>query len=295
MKAFRKLATLISAGVLCLALASCGMVVPSTNLEVDPATGAGKASFTMVVPKNGVDGVGNNYAVFDESGKNVNQGYIVSNDKLLALLKSKVPAGFTVTMKEQTKMVDVENEETGEVDTKDQGSFDFTVTFSFSSIADYNAKIKQWLPEKYWTAAKETLGAAEAIKEAAIATTGEATAADVTLTVDMRILDVVCQWVYDIASTDTTGAVIDGGNGWQYPYVYNMDKGSYTISLGGKNTTKPYSNTKPEISVKATGVDTTAKAPSTPTSPSTGDPLAVSAIAVTVLAGGALMLLKKRK
>ena len=288
MKRLKKLAAIVSAGVLCLALASCGHLVPSANLEVNPANGSGKANFTISVPKNGVEGVGNNFMVEGDT-ENANKGYIKSPEALLTLFKSKVPSGFTVTMKEQTKMEEVENKETGKTETKDLGSYDYTVTFSFSSIADYNAKIKKWMPAKYWDAAKAYIGATDDIKEAAMTATGEAAAADVTLTVDTRILEVLGQWAFDVASTDTTGAVIDGGDGWDYKYVYDMDQSTFAIKFGGKDTAEKYNSAKSALTVKATGVDTSA------TSPSTGDPLAVSAVVVTVLAGGALLLLKKRK
>lgn len=295
MKHLKKLAVLAMAAVLCVVLASCGGVAPSSYLEVDPATGAGKASFTMSVPKNGVDGIGNNFVVADGDNPNVNQGYITSPDALLNLMKSKVPSGFEVTMKEETKMVDVENDE-GEVETKDQGSYDYTVTFSFSNVDDYNAKVKEWMPAKYWDLAKTALGSD--VKELVMSTSGDAKDATVSLTADMRILAVVCQWVYDIVSTDSTGAVIDGGNGFQYDYVYNMDKGSYTVKFNGKETKKAYSATKSEITMEASGIDTTAesKPDSKPdnSNPATGEPLAVSAVFLTAIAAGVLLAARKR-
>lgn len=289
MKSFKKFSAFVIAGALCLALASCGHLVPSGNLEVNPATGSGKANFTIVVPKNGVEGVGNNFMVEGDTA-NANKGYIKSPEALLNLFKSKVPSGFTVTMKEQTKMEEVENKDTGKTETKDLGSYDYTVSFSFSSIADYNAKIKKWMPAKYWDAAKTYIGASDDIQEAVMTTTGEAAAADVTLTVDTRILEVLGQWAFDVASTDTTGAVIDGGDGWDYKYVYDMTQSTFTIKLGDKKTSETYNSAKASLSVKATGVDTTAAEPA----PSTGDPIAVSAIVLTLLAGGALLALKKR-
>lgn len=294
MKHLKKLGVLAMAVVLCISLASCGGVVPSSYLEVDPATGAGKANFTMSVPKNGAEGIGNNFVVADGDNPNVNQGYITSADALLKLMKSKVPSGFEVTMKEQTKMEDIIDEDTEEVTgQRDTGSYDYTVTFSFSDIKDYNAKIKEWLPAKYWDLAKTALN--DEVKEAAMETTGDAKSANVSLTVDMRILEVVCQWVYDVISTDTTGAVIDGGSGFQYQYVYNMDKGSFTVKFNGKETNKPYSATKGEIKAEATGIDTTEEPEPTETpSPSTGEPLAISAVLLTAAAAGALLIARKR-
>lgn len=276
-----------------MVLASCGGVAPSSYLEVDPATGAGKASFTMMVPKNGYDGIGNNFIEPNGDEEPKAEGYIKNPEALLNLIKSKVPAGFTVTMKEQTNMVTVETED-GDEDTIDKGSFDYTATFSFSSIDDYNAKIKEWLPAKYWELANAVYPD-NAIKEAAMTTKGDAKNATVSLTTDMRILDVVCQWVFDITSTDTTGAVVDGGSGFDYQYYWNMDKGSYTVKFNGKETKKTYSAAKSDISVEATGIDTSKPDDGNkPANPSTGEPLAVSAVVLTAAAAGALLFARKR-
>lgn len=292
MKNLKKLAALALAVILCFALASCGGVVPSSYLEVDPATGAGKASFSMMVPKNGVNGIGNNFYEPNDGEPN-DQGYITSPDALLTLLKSKVPSGFTVTMKEETKMAEVKDDQTGETSTKDQGNFTYTVSFSFSSIADYNAKIEKWLPAKYWDLAKTALNVE--INKTAMTSTGDANNATVTLTSDAHILDVMCQWAYDITTNDTTGAFVrrNQDHEYQYQYFYTMDDGTYTVKFNGKETVKKYNAVDGAVKVEATGIDTTATSNPTP-NPSTGDPIAVSAIVVTALAAGALLIARKR-
>lgn len=309
MKHVKKLGILVMAAILCVALASCGGLAPSSYLEVDPVTGAGKASFTMMVPKNGVDDIGNNFIEPNGDEEPKAEGYIKNPNALLNLFKSKVPSGFDVTMKEQTNMVTVETED-GDEDTVDKGSFDYTVTFSFSSIDDYNAKIKTWLPAKYWDLANAAYPDNK-IKEVTMTTTGDAKNATVTLATDMRILDVVCQWVFDVASTDKTGAVVDGGSGFDYQYFWNMDKGSYAVKFNGKETKKAYSAAKSAISVEAAGIDTSKpadepastpadKPASTPddkpasTNPATGEPLAVSAAVLIAAAAGALLFARKR-
>lgn len=294
MKHFKKLAILAMLAVLCVVLASCGQFVPSATLEVDAATGAGTARFTMVVPKNGANDVGNNWVTPNgDSGPN-ETGYLTSPEAVLNLFKSKVPSGFTVTMKEQTNIVDVTDEDTDEVDKVDKGSFDYTVTFSFTSIDDYNAKVKAWLPDKYWESAKTMKGYETDVKEATMTVEGDAANANVSLSVDMRILQVMCEWAWDISSTDTTGAVVDGGSGFdrtQSDY-FNMDKGTFDVKFNGKTTSKRYSATKPDIELKATGVDTTAT--TTPGNPTTGDAVAVSAVVLSVAAAGVLLALRKR-
>ena len=108
MKSLKKFSAFVIAGALCLALASCGHLVPSGNLEDNPATGSGKANFTIVVPKNGVEGVGNNFMVEGDTA-NANKGYIKSPEALLNLFKSKVPSGFTVTMKDGQALVETDS------------------------------------------------------------------------------------------------------------------------------------------------------------------------------------------
>ena len=303
MKHVKKLAALAMAMVLCLALASCGQLVPSSYLEIDPATGAGTAQFTMVVPKNGANDVGNNFIEPNGDSEPNETGWIKTPQALLELMKSKVPSGFEVTMEEVTNMVDVEDDDTGEIDTVDKGSFDYTVSFSFSSIDDYNAKVKQWLPDEYWTLAETAVGAE--IAETSMTVSGDAENADVTLTTDMRILEVMCQWAYAIAEADSTGdqvgVVLPSGQAWNYSYIYNMDKGSFTVKFNGKETQKQYSAANGEITAKASGVDTTAESeptqeqPSGPAgNPSTGEPLAVSAIVLAAAAAGALVIARKR-
>lgn len=228
----RKIAALALAAILCLAMAACGHAAPSGRLEMDSATGAGTASFTMVVPKNGAPDVGNNFVEPNGNDGPNDTAYITSPDALLKLLQDNVPEGFTVTVEEQTKLVDHEDE-FGDIDTVDEGSFDYTIAFSFIGIADYNAKIRQWLPQQYWDAAREALGAE--VGEAVL-TTGGGTG----LTADMRILDVICQWAFDLISTDTTGAVVDGGSGFDYQYCYNMDKAAFTVVLDGEEASARY-------------------------------------------------------
>lgn len=293
MKHVKKLAILAMLAVLCVVLASCGKFVPSATLEVDAATGAGTARFTMVVPKNGVDDVGNNWVTPNGDSEPNETGYLTSPEAVLNLFKSKVPSGFTVTMEEQTNFVDVTSEETDEVDRVDKGSFDYTVTFSFTSIDDYNAKVKAWLPDKYWEEAKTVASLESDVKEATMTVEGDAANANVSLSVDMRILQVMCEWAWDICKTDTTGAVVEGSGGFDRTNAgFNMDKGTFDVKFNGKTTSKRYSAAKPDIELKATGVDTTAT--TTPGNPTTGDAVAVSAVVLSVAAAGVLLALRKR-
>ena len=213
----------------CLVLAACGHGVPSGIIEFDPATGNGTATFTMVVPKNGAPDVGNNFIEPNGDDGPNNTGYIKSPDALLDLVKANVPEGFEVSMEEAVKIVEVQDE-FGDVDTIDQGSFDYTITFSFNGVEDYNAKIKQWMPQQHWDAA-------EAILTFAVQ---EATLVDGVLTVDMHILDVLTQWAFTLVSTDTTGAVVDGGSGFDYTYCYNLAKSTLTVKVGAAEATERY-------------------------------------------------------
>lgn len=245
----RKIAVLALAAILCLTMAACGHAVPSGRLEMDSATGAGTASFTMVVPKNGARDVGNNFVEPNGNDGPNHTAYITNPDALLKLVQDNVPEGFTVTMEEQTRMVDHEDE-FGDIDTVDEGSFDYSITFSFNGIEDYNARMKQWLPQKYWDAAKNAL-AAEA-GEAVLTTDGGAA-----LTADMRILDVICQWAFDLISTDTTGAVVDGGSGFDFQYCYNMDKASFAVVLDGEESSARYGTSNNLVTVGSAAADAT--------------------------------------
>ena len=213
----------------CLVLAACGHGVPSGVIEFDPETGNGTAAFTMVVPKNGAPDVGNNFIEPNGDDGPNNTGYIKSPDALLDLVKANVPEGFEVSMEEVTKLVEVKDE-FGDVDTIDQGSFDYTITFSFNGVEDFNAKMKQWLPQQYWDAAQAVLTFA----------VQEATLVDGALSVDMHILDVIGQWAFTLTSTDTTGAVVDGGSGFDYAYYYNLAKSTLTVKVGTVETTERY-------------------------------------------------------
>lgn len=229
---------------MCLVLAACGHAVPSGIIEIDPETGAGTASFTMVVPKNGAPDVGNNFIEPNGDDGPNNTAYIKNPEALLDLVKANVPEGFEVTMEETTKMVEVEDE-FGDVDTIDQGSFDYTITFSFNGVDDYNAKMKQWLPQQYWDAAETVL--TFKVKEA--------TLADGALTVDMHILDVISQWAFTLTSTDTTGTVVDGGSGFDYAYYYNLAKSTLTVKLGANETTERYDVVEMNVTAGAAAVE----------------------------------------
>lgn len=293
MKRIKILGILAMFIVVCVTLASCGQFVPTATLEVN-TDGSGTATFVMVVPKNGADDVGNNWVTPNGDSEPNNTGYLTSPDAILNLFKSKLPSGFTITMKEQTNFVDVEDQETGEIDHVDKGSFDYTITFPFSSIEDYNAKIKSWLPDKYWEAAKTAAAFETDVEEASMTVEGDAANANITFTVDMRILQVMCEWAWDICSTDTTGAVVDGGSGFDRQYAgFNMDKGTFDVNFNGKNTHKRYSATKPEIEVKATGVNTTET--TTPENPGTGVPMVASVVMLGAAAAAGVMLITRKR
>lgn len=253
----KNLAILVAMLVLCLALAACGHAVPSGTIEMDPETGEGTAVFTMVVPKNGAPDVGNNFIEPNGNDAPNNAGYIKSPQALLDLIKANVPEGFEVTMEEVTKMVDREDE-FGDVDTVDQGSFDYTIRFSFTGVEDFNAKMKQWLPQQYWDAAAAVL--TFDVKEAALADGG--------LSVDMHILDVISQWAFTLTSTDTTGAVVDGGSGFDYIYYYNLAKSTLTVKLGTVEASERYDTV--QMSVNAGG--TPAPTEPAPTQPAPTEP-----------------------
>lgn len=305
MKTSRKILILAVIAAICLALAACGHAVPSGIVEMDPDTGAGTASFTMVVPKNGAPDVGNNFVEPNGDDGPNNTGYISNPDALLTLMQSNVPEGFTVTMEEVKKMVDREDE-FGDTETVDEGSFDYTVTFSFSGIDDFNAKLKQWLPQQYWDAAAQVL--TFAVKEAVLT--------DGSLTLDMHILDVITQWAYTVISTDTTGAVVDGGSGFDYIYCYNLAKSTLTVKLGDDETTERYDSvamdvtagkpgdapaTEPpaETDPPATKPAETQPAPTNPTGEpadglSTGAVVGIAAAVAAVIAVIVVVILRKR-
>lgn len=245
----KKVAALVLAIFLCIALAACGNVTPSGRLEMDSTTGAGTATFTMVVPKNGAPNVGNNFVEPNGDDEPNDTAYITSPDALLRLVQENVPEGFTVTVEEQIKMVEHEDE-FGDIDTVDEGSFDYTITFSFIGIEDYNGKINQWLPKKCWDAAEEVLGTE--ISPAILNDEGTA------LTVDTRILNVICQWGFDLISTDTTGAVVDGGSGFDYQYCYNMDKATFSVALDGKEAGARYGGTDSLLTAGSGAAEATA-------------------------------------
>lgn len=252
MKTSRKILILAVIAALCLALAACGHAVPSGIVEMDPETGAGTASFTMVVPKNGAPDVGNNFVEPNGDDGPNNTGYITSPDALLTLMQNNVPEGFTVTVEEVTKMVGREDE-FGDIDNVDEGSFDYTVTFSFNGIDDLNAKLKQWLPQRYWDAAAQVL--TFEVKEA--------TLSDGSLTLDMHILDVITQWAYTVISTDTTGAVVDGGSGFDYVYCYNLAKSTLTVKLGDAETTEQYDSVAMDVTAGKSGEPVATDPPAT--------------------------------
>ena len=295
----KKFVLILTVIALCAAMAACGHGVPSGIVEMDPETGDGTASFTMVVPKNGAPDVGNNFVEPNGDDGPNNTSYITSPDALLTLIQNNIPEGFTVTMNEVTKMVEQEDE-FGDVDTVDQGSFDYTISFPFNGIEDLNAKLKQWLPQQYWDAAAAVL--TFEVKEAALS--------DTALTLDMHILDVIAQWAFTLTSTDTTGAVVDGGSGFDYAYYYNMAKSTLTVKLGKIETTGRYDTV--ELSVTA-GVPEETAPPTTdepgtepaPTDPAPTDPAptepesevpvgTIVAVILVVAAVAVVLILRKR-
>lgn len=295
----KKFVLILTVIALCAAMAACGHGVPSGIVEMDPETGDGTASFTMVVPKNGAPDVGNNFVEPNGDDGPNNTGYITSPDALLTLIQNNIPEGFTVTMNEVTKMVEQEDE-FGDVDTVDQGSFDYTISFPFNGVEDLNAKLKQWLPQQYWDAAAAVL--TFEVKEAALS--------DTALTLDMHILDVIAQWAFTLTSTDTTGAVVDGGSGFDYAYYYNMAKSTLTVKLGKIETTGRYDTV--ELSVTA-GVPEETAPPTTdepgtepaPTDPAPTDPAptepesevpvgTIVAVILVVAAVAVVLILRKR-
>ncbi len=242
---------------LSLLLVACGQGVPSGVIEIDPETGAGTATFTMVVPKNGAPDVGNNFIEPNGDDGPNNAGYITSPDALLTLIQANVPEGFTVTMNEVTKNVEQEDE-FGDLSYVDQGSFDYTISFSFTGIDDFNAKIKQWLPQQHWDAAEAVLTFA----------VQEATFADGKLSVDMHILDVIAQWAYTLVSTDTTGAVVDGGSGFDYAYCYNLAKSTLELKVGTAQASERYDT----VQIIVAAGNTAAPTEPTPTEPTPTEP-----------------------
>lgn len=261
MKNCKKILAVLILAAMCVALVACGHAVPSATIEIDPQTGAGSAQFTMVVPKNGAPDVGNNFVTPNGDDGPNNTGYITSPDALLTLMQDSVPEGFTVTKNEVTNMVD-HTDEFGDVDTVDEGSFDYTIAFSFTGIDDYNAKVKTWLAQKYWDAVQEAKGAA----------VQEAVMQDGSVTIDTWILDVICQWAFDVISTDTTGAVVDGGSGFDITYCYNMDKSSLTLKVGGQEETVRYGSEDSKLTVGSAPAPTDAPTDPKPTQPTSGEP-----------------------
>lgn len=278
----KKIIFVITALALCLMLAACGQAVPHGTIEMDPTTGAGSASFMMVVPKNGAPDVGNNFIEPNGDDGPNNTAYIKNPEALKELIANNLPEGFTVEMEEVEKLVEREDE-FGDPDTVDEGSFNYTVSFSFNSADDFNAKLKTWLPQTHWDAAAAVL--TFEVKEAVLANSG--------LTVDMHILDVIGQWAFTLISTDTTGAVVDGGSGFDYAYVYNLAKSTMTLKVGDDEVTERYDTVAMDVVAGAAPApsepatepsQTDAPTDPAPTEPSAQEPAGMGPVIIGVIA-----------
>lgn len=132
------------------------------------------------------------------------------------------------------------------------------------------------------------------------------------LTADLRVLDVINHWCFDIISNDTTGAVVDGGSGFDYSYCWNTDKATFTLQMDGREAFKKYSPANGDISVESGKVDSTpetTEAPSgnttEPTENKPADPedkggvetwviVVVAAVVVAAVVAGVAIFRKKK-
>ncbi|HOB20698.1 MAG TPA: LPXTG cell wall anchor domain-containing protein [Candidatus Atribacteria bacterium] len=282
----RKILSLLLVAFLLVVLVSCKAGVLSSELELDPVTQQGTAKFTIRVPKNDAPDTGNN---FDKPG---DPGYISSPEDLLNLFKKAVPAGYTVTMKDEPKMV--EREDGSEVD---QGDFAYTLTFTFNGIDDYNNKVLKLVGQSSWDAASEHAGVT--IPKATLTVTPNGDKYDVTFTEDVRILDVVGYWAYKTLTSDTTGVWNDvyGETYPDYPVTFdntiNLDLATYTINFGGN--TQTYRHSDGLVTLTATVDEVKTGDGGNSGNPQTGDASVLPLLLAAAASAGGLLVLRKRK
>lgn len=215
--------------VLAMLLVGCKGGVPGSELEIDPATGKGKATFYVRVPKNTAPEVGNNFDKEDE------EGYIKSPEALLKLFQDAVPAGYTLTMKDEPKMV-----ENDDGDEEDHGNFTYYLTFEFDGIDDYNDKIMKLVGQASWDGANaEAKALAESgfikIVPATLTVKTEGDKSTVTFTEDLRIIDVVSYWASDLLRSDTSGVWKDlfkDEGPATFGNTINLDLARYSVKFG---------------------------------------------------------------
>ncbi|HZK34426.1 MAG TPA: NPXTG-anchored protein [Bacillota bacterium] len=298
----KKLSVALMALVLVLVLAACKGGIPSYDLEIDPKTGAGTASYTIRVAKNDAPEVGNN---FDKPENPEDPGYIKSPEALLDLFKGKVPAGYTVTMKDEPNMV--ENDEGKEFD---HGNYAYTLTFSFKDIEDYNNKIMSLVGQGSWDGANASAKAAAeesgrtfvAIEPAKMTVEVNGDKQTVNFVEDLRIIDVISYWASAELRLDTTGVFNDlfaPDNPATYENTVNLDLARYSIKFG--DTVQEYRHSDgPEVSLSAT-VDVPtqeekdAAQDEEATNPKTGSSSVIPVLALAAVSLGGIMAAKKRK
>lgn len=305
MKKVKRFSALTLVVVLALIMTACKAGVPSYDLSIDPVTGGGKANFTIRVPKNDAPEVGNN---FDKEGE---AGYIESPEALLELFKKSVPNDFSITLKDEPKMVTNDDG-----DEKDQGNYAYTLTFSFKGIDDYNQKIMKLVGQASWDGANAS---AKAVAEAGgnefvkivPATMTYEPAGDkqtVTFTEDLRVLDVISYWAYTVLTADTTGVWNDVYKDTypDYPVAFentiNLDLAKYSIDFGGdvqefRHSSDPIVTMKATVDAVEVVEDTTddtktedTTEPTTTEMPDTGSN-SVTAIVLAIGAGLSLIIL----
>jgi hypothetical protein len=159
----------------------------------------------------------------------------------------------------------------------DFGSIDYSVSFIFSGIEDYNAKMKALITEEFWdqyNANQRVLFECQELEWTDILpATFEVEETDdetvYTFTEDARVTELFSYYLADICINDDTGAWVDVmGGSWDYAYseVVTPIDGIFTLQMGDEVETFEY-NAYDEFTMSVTVKNEITPTPEEPTQP----------------------------
>ena len=211
MKKHFKLKNVIAALVLVLALVltACREGRPHIILDIDPTTGAGTFVFYVDVDHNEVHEVDNNFG---------EEGYIQDVDGFVQIFANGTPDYVNCFVTDTGELFNDDDEYVGYMT--------FRMEFSFDSIADLNAKIKEIVTAEVW----DGLGIGDiSINETPL---GDGMA-EYTLDADTRILEAFGVWSSTLAFDDESGAFVKM---WDLPenpsQMVGYARSTFTVTMG---------------------------------------------------------------
>ncbi len=259
----KKISVVLALALLLIAASSCDAGRVRSTMQITSVSGAGTKTITCDVLKDETD-----IPEYPGSPVTNNMVYFPQGmEAARALLQANAPEGFTIALSEEAD------------------KYVFTITYDFSSIADYNAKTKLLIGSSRWSE--------NGLSDATFTTETTQSGTTAVFTENPQVLTLSVAWAGNVLINDTTGVYNkDAVDGVAVTAETIFQTFQTDITVG--DTTETFD--KDAIDVSVTGhfaaAATPTSAASSNDSPSTGDSgntaafLALVAIALPASAWG---------